>query len=159
MRVFCCAFKNYLNNWTITLLSHLLIFTFAGLVLLLASCAEPEQIEFDAGNNKDEFVALQDAADVSISYPSNQNGQTYGSLGITPGGLSGSLEDFERLSPDLIAVVAEDGAIGYVKKEDWFSAVLVGSEDQDRTRKEDPLVVYDLDGRTVIGEFFMNKEA
>lgn len=54
---------------------------------------------------------------VSVDYPTNEAGQTYGSLADAPS---------DEEAPDLIAVELEDGSTGYILKEDLFEAEIAG---------------------------------
>lgn len=100
-----------------------------------------------------------DAADVLVNYPVNAYGETYGGLNDVPEGISGEYEDFVGMYPDLIRVEATNGAVGYVKKDKFFKPPPATSEEAVRLQKVKvrngvpPLTVYDVDGRTVVGEF------
>jgi hypothetical protein len=67
-------------------------------------------------------------------YPTNEFGQTYGS--------SGGAEDYSQDAPDLIGSLGIGDVFGYVLKSDMLS-----------TKRVESIPLYDIDGRTVVGEF------
>lgn len=87
--------------------------------------------------------------DVQI-YQKNENGETYGSsLNARP----------QDKLPDLISAVGVDGTSGYVRASDLFGAMPKTPEEalaQQSKRKVGEIrkiPLYDVDGKTVIGEF------
>lgn len=85
-------------------------------------------------------------------YPVNSNGKTYGSVmdEQKAGGL-----------PDLILAVGVDGTEGYIKKSDLPPAPknpeeALKQKAQMEARGPYTIPLYDIDGKTVIGEFPMN---
>ena len=99
------------------------------------------------------------AADVDVDYPVNDYGETYGEMGDAPDRVWGTYEEVVGIYPDLIRAEATNGASGYVRKEDLFGPLLESPEDAIWSQVEKakkgtpPLIVYDVDGRTAIGEF------
>lgn len=85
---------------------------------------------------------------VSVVYPVNENGQTYGS--------AADARNYEE-EPDLISAYGSDGkTTGYVKKEDLQGPQPQNPEEamqlmKDAKPRDIPL--YDVDGITVIGNF------
>ena len=84
-------------------------------------------------------------------YPVNENGQTYGSALYS--------KSFEE-EPDLISAYGIDNTPGYVLKEDLNSAEggdVKSPEEAIKWQKErsdiTKIPLYDVDGKTVIGEF------
>lgn len=100
-----------------------------------------------------------DAAGVHVDYPVNEYGEMYGGLDDVPEGAWGSYEDFVGMFPDLIRAEATNGAVGYVRKEDFFGPPPESPEDTVWAQTDKamngilPLTVYDVDGRTELGEF------
>ncbi|WP_143412147.1 hypothetical protein [Arabiibacter massiliensis] len=124
-------------------------------ILTLVSCAKAGPDKASLEEDGDELLVLQDAAEISIMYPKNQYGETYGSLSAIPNNVTGSLNDYMSICPDLIAAITDEGVYGYVKKVDWFSKK---SPDSRKTRHEkEVLTVYEVDGRTVAGELHLDQ--
>ncbi|WP_303203285.1 hypothetical protein [Raoultibacter timonensis] len=104
-------------------------------------------------------IPAVDAAGVDVDYPVNEYGETYGRLDDVPEGAWGPYEDFVGMYPDLIRVEATNGVVGYVRRGDLFGPPPESPEDAVWSQVENAmngmpsLTVYDVDGRTVIGEF------
>ena len=89
------------------------------------------------------------------NYPTNKNGQTYGSTGNV------MVEDY----PDLVGVIATNGKEGYVYKEDFVDEYIPQSPEEaveymevlkklnDQGIYFQVVPVYNSDGETLIGEF------
>ncbi|PWW01198.1 hypothetical protein DFQ01_11088 [Paenibacillus cellulosilyticus] len=88
------------------------------------------------------------SSDKEISYPLNENGQTYGS--------SLDATSVEK-EPDLVKAYGVDGTLGYVKSDDLNGPLPSSPEEalaQQRSKKGDrEIPLYDVDGKTVIGKF------
>lgn len=81
-------------------------------------------------------------------YPKNSSGETYGSAleAISP-----------ETEPDLIKAMGEDGTIGYVRKtdleEELPSTPEEALEKQAQAGNGKEILLYDVDGKKVIGKF------
>lgn len=87
-------------------------------------------------------------------YQTNENGQTYGSS------LYATSPDTE---PDLIEAIGEDGTFGYVRSVDLnlpMPKTPKEALEQQRSRagKNRKINLYDVDGKTVIGEFIIKND-
>ena len=83
-------------------------------------------------------------------YPTNQNGQTYGTLE--------NIKSFDD-APELIKAEGVDGTIGYVKSSDVFTKMPESPEEAVKMQAERDskgsytIPLYAEDGKTIIGEF------
>jgi len=84
-------------------------------------------------------------------YPKNESGQTYG---------SNAFANSPDQEPDLVAAVGVDGTQGYVRSKDLDEEMPKTPEEavaHNRKLKAERLIpLYDVDGKTVIGEFKIN---
>lgn len=82
------------------------------------------------------------------SFPKNENGQTYGSAADATSPYT---------EPDLIKAYGVDGTIGYVMKKDLDGEMPKTPEEALAKQRNAPasrtIPLYDVDGKTVIGEF------
>ncbi|BDE96131.1 hypothetical protein [Raoultibacter timonensis] len=148
-------------------LGYLFLMLAASMVCMavLQSCAPSQRessIEANPVSEEPVFsdgVSAVNAAGLNVDYPVNDYGETYGGLDDVPEGAWGSYEDFVGMYPDLIRVEATNGAVGYVKKEDFFGSPPESPEDTVWAQTDKamhgipPLTVYDVDGRTELGSF------
>jgi len=86
------------------------------------------------------------------SFPKNENGQTYGAA---PDATSPETE------PDLIKAIGVDGTYGYVMKTDLDGKMPKNPTEALEQQRNAPasrtIPLYDVDGKTVIGEFKISK--
>lgn len=119
------------------------------LVTLLSSCSN------DSNNQGSSIDSPEQVAVISVTYLVNDNGETYGSadgaLVSTPEGV---VLDKEKL-PDLVQVINREGLIGYCRSEDLYPDPPSDPSEVEEYNREvnEPLVMYESDGETVIGRF------
>lgn len=81
-------------------------------------------------------------------YAKNKDGQTYG---------SSAFANSSDQEPDLVSAVGVDGAQGYVRSEDLNGELPKTPEEavahNSKLKAERKIPLYDVDGKTVIGEF------
>lgn len=129
------------------------------LLLLLVGCSQQETLTKEADNNSNHTG--ENASDLDIpskesiikeGYPTNENGQTYGPN-------MGDLILSELGESDLILAKGENGTIGYVKQEDLHGPQPKTPEEAVKlnTTKPREIPLYDDDGKTVIGKFWIGK--
>lgn len=107
------------------------------------------------GANKLNNCSMTENSFVKPSFPTNENGQTYGET------YNVMIEDY----PDLIGVIAANGKEGYVYKNEFTDEYIPQSPEEaveymnvlkelnDRGIYFQVITVYEADGETVIGEF------
>jgi len=102
-------------------------------------------------NPDEDFTINYD--NVFYEYPTNSNGQTYGSSSIpTEGFAPGTIV----VLPDLIAAMGTNGKEGYVYQKDLDGELPNNPEEAVKYMKRKTpckIPLYDIDGVTVIGEF------
>lgn len=85
---------------------------------------------------------------INPNFPKNQNGQTYGSA---------SDATSPESEPDLIKAIGLDGTEGYVLKTDFDGKKprnpIEALEQQRNAPESRTIPLYDVDGKTVIGQF------
>jgi len=99
---------------------------------------------------KDKALSSQNTFNAP-NYPKNQTGQTYGS----------TADDASLASePDLIKAVGVDGTVGYVLKTDLDRKMPKSPKEaleQQRNAPENRVIpLYDVEGKTIIGQFIIN---
>jgi len=86
-------------------------------------------------------------------FPRNESGQTYG---------SNAFVNSPDQEPDLVSAVGVDGTEGYVRSEDLNRDLPKTPEEavayNKKLKAERKIPLYDVDGKTVIGEFKINNE-
>lgn len=127
--------------------------------LLLPSCTDsPENQEKAAPSPGETSAPMRDAKDVTVPYPVNEHGNTYGSAADVPQDVTGSYEDMHALYPDLVSAVATNGDTGYVWKDEIDPPPPANPDEavkmmEARKAKGKTIVtVYEQDGTTVVGE-------
>jgi hypothetical protein len=103
-----------------TIIATLGVFILVGCISPTAKPSEiPSEISTgqDMGDTKTEDVTTGSVSESGFSYPTNNNGQTYGTYGNIDAekALAGEF-------PDLIAVIADNGEHGYVYRADYEMA-------------------------------------
>ncbi|MHB9094619.1 MAG: hypothetical protein ACYC21_08085 [Eubacteriales bacterium] len=81
-------------------------------------------------------------------FPRNESGQTYG---------SNAFANSPDQEPDLVSAVGVDGTQGYVRSEDLDGEMPKTPEEavahNSKLKAERKIPLYDVDGKTIIGEF------
>ncbi|MGL4914176.1 MAG: hypothetical protein ACRC3Y_17270 [Romboutsia sp.] len=96
-----------------------------------------------SGKLEEDKAQLQDTK--GDYFPTNENGETYGTSVLT--------EDGEYVDPDLIEAIGDGDVEGYVRSEDVFGHD--NTYDPKNPNKKISIPLYEVDGFTVIGEFII----
>ena len=142
-----CKLTKFISNSKVKIIG---IFTVLVLICLsLCACTE-------SGSYSDDKVQEREVG--SVSYPVNENGQTYGSSAdayrnLPEGISSNSVIDY---LPDLVLVANDEGTEGYVLKTDYLPTMPNNPEEaqslaESATDQSNEVPMYDSDGETVLG--------
>ena len=129
----------------------LTLVTIVCISLLYANTARNDESSRLHQQAKEEKIQSQNTGEADIAedierehFPTNENGETYGTSIIT--------EDGEYIDPDLIEAIGKDNVEGYVRYEDVFGH---DNEYEHKKPKKISIPLYEVDGTTVIGEFII----
>ncbi|WMM26057.1 hypothetical protein RBU61_05110 [Tissierella sp. MB52-C2] len=82
--------------------------------------------------------------EMDFIFPVNENGETYGE------------NIFEDALPDLIAAIGDDGTEGYVREGDLRGENFKTPEEALQHIPKTKILLYEKDGKTILGEFTLN---
>lgn len=121
------------------------------IMLLLCACSSDTP-------PSDMSLQEEDKVAVSVAYPVNESGQTYGSSADAYQNLPEGLtqDEVREYLPDLVLVVNDSGIEGYVSKDDFLPKMPstpeeVASLSETSSTSGHEVTMYASDGKTVLG--------